>query len=163
MTIQILDGDIFASGAAALVCPVNCVGVMGAGLAKAFKARYPKASAQSIRKCESGHASPGTVHTFAELNRDAEGELVRDKLIHFAATKDHWRYPSYLSWVTVCAENLVYQTTRAFRTESIAIPALGVGCGGLAWDDVRPVLVEAADRIEAAGVRVMLYGPKEVR
>ncbi len=39
--IHFTRGDIFAQPVEAIVNPVNCVGVMGRGLALQFKRRYP--------------------------------------------------------------------------------------------------------------------------
>lgn len=161
--IKILDGDMFSSGADSLVCPVNCVGTMGAGLAKVFRERYLDASKEYQRSCSFGLVAPGDALPILS----ASGERLPEKpgpLLYFAATKKHWRDPSKLGWISMCADWLVGRAVANAKTqESIAIPALGAGCGGLAWDDVRPILIEAAERIDAAGVRVMLYGPKGIK
>lgn len=72
-------------------------------------------------------------------------------------TKEHWRSPSKMAYVDEGLVALVAEV-RARGIRSIAIPALGAGLGGLAWDDVRP-------RIEAAmaalvDVDVRLYPPQ---
>jgi O-acetyl-ADP-ribose deacetylase (regulator of RNase III) len=163
MKIDILNGDMFASGADSLVCPVNCIGVMGAGLAKVFAKRYPDASAVYRRECRDGAMDPGDV--IPVLSRSAERLPSKPgPLLYFAATKQHWRDPSQLEWVQRCAHSLVNRArANASTQESIVIPALGVGCGGLSWEAVRPILLDAADQIEAVGVKVFLYGPKEQR
>ena len=158
--IHILEGDMFASGADSLVCPVNCVGVMGAGLAKAFDKRYPDACRLYKRQCARKFLLPGDALPVASCSPERLPEKP-GPLIYFAATKKHWRDPSKLGWIHVCADWLVGRAVANAKTqESIAIPALGAGCGGLRWETVRPILVEAAERIESAGVKVFLYGPK---
>lgn len=160
MTIEILTGDMFASGADSLVCPVNCVGVMGAGLAKVFLKRYPDASKSYQRSCSRGSISPGeAVPILSPSGERLPGRVC--PLIYFTATKLHWRNPSEIRWIHLAAASLIWRAVgNAVTHQSIAICALGVGCGGLDWDDVRPILVRAAEVIEAAGVKVFLYGPK---
>jgi len=83
-------------------------------------------------------------------------------LIYFFPTKRHWRQQSRLEDV---AAGLVMLTARvvanAPNKKSVSIPALGCGYGGLAWDDVRPLLVVAAERMAEAGVKVLLYPPHD--
>jgi O-acetyl-ADP-ribose deacetylase (regulator of RNase III) len=162
MNINILDGDMFASGADSLVCPVNCVGVMGAGLAKVFDKRYPDASRSYKASCSRRSIDPGEAVPI--LSASPERLPEPGPLLYFATTKAHWRDPSKLEWVERCAAALVWRGTGNKNTHrSIAIPALGVGCGGLPWEAVRPILVNAATFLEAVGVKVYLYGPKDHR
>jgi len=116
-------GSIFDSTAQVLVCPVNCVGVMGAGLAKEFKRRFPEESSQymALARCDGG-MSPGSVVTRGN--------------IHFAATKNHWRNPSRIEWVDDVLHIIAIECP---FIPSIAIPQLGCGCGGLDWADVWPL------------------------
>ena len=159
MTIDILDGDMFASGADSLVCPVNCIGAMGAGLAVPFAERYKFLCGSYRDYCDVGNLHPGEVLALGPSSRDPSNPR-----IYFAATKGHWRNPSKFEWITSIQRHLIRHAIAGSATwKSIAIPAIGVGHGGLPWDDVRPVLVEAAERIERAGVKVFLYGPKETR
>lgn len=119
-------GSIFDSTAAVLVCPVNCVGVMGAGLAKEFKRRWPEACKWYFANCNRKQLRPGgQVWTFEE------------KIIVFSATKDHWRLPSHIDWVEKCLTKIARLSIGLDK--SIAIPQLGCGCGGLDWADVWPL------------------------
>lgn len=166
MSVEILTGDMFASGADALVCPVNCIGVMGAGLAKVFAKRYPGACGRYGHRCRVDGLFPGDVFEVGDP-LDGAGPGPR-AMILFAATKLHWRNPSKLEWVRQCASGIVASCVASCEVfpavcRSVAIPAIGAGLGELAWDDVRPILVRAAEVIEAAGVKVFLYGPKETR
>lgn len=122
MPITIKHGSIFDSTADVLVCPVNCVGVMGKGLALEFKKRFPKESRWYATACGAGCMDPGTV--LAESN------------IRFAATKNHWRDPSRIEWVEKC---LIAMTDDTSADRSIALPQLGCGCGGLDWAEVWPL------------------------
>jgi len=153
--IDILEGDMFASGADSLVCPVNGIGVMGAGLAKTFLKRHVDASRIYQRECRSGSLAPG--HVLPVIS----GYPPPRTLIYFAVTKDHWRNNSKIEWVRRCAQSLVYRAlANASEQKSIAIPALGVGCGGLSWDLVQPILLDAAYKIWSSGVKVFLYLPR---
>jgi len=127
--ITIKHGSIFDSSAAVLVCPVNCVGVMGKGLALEFKKRFPEECARYMRLGKAGCHRPGDVYW------DCTGD--GDKWFAFAMTKKHWRDPSKLTWVDMCLENIAC-AARSDRS-SIAIPQLGCGCGGLDWAEVWPL------------------------
>lgn len=145
--IEDRKGDLFDSGASALVCPVNCKGVMGAGLAVAFRKRFPEESSQYIAWSKQGLLRPGEVFA-AERHRERP-------FIFFAATKDEWRHPSQLMWVQSCAQN-IRKTLELLKLESVAVPALGCGRGELVWSDVEP-WVRAFFRTSTA--RFLIYAP----
>lgn len=158
MKIEILRGDMFESGAASLVCPVNCIGAMGAGLAVAFDKKYPAACREYKHACARWKMSVGEVLPVFPPQLSL---LKQDPLIYFVATKGDWRNPSQFDWIMHCSFVLARQAIANARLyKSIAIPAIGVGHGHLRWHEVRPLLEEAAVKIEAAGVKVFLYGPK---
>lgn len=121
MPITIKHGSIFDSTADVLVCPVNCVGVMGKGLAKEFKRRFPIESGEYMTYCDTQSLNPG-------------GVFFRSP-IWFAATKQHWKRPSKIEWVESCLTWMAFYHPET----SIAIPQLGCGCGGLDWADVWPL------------------------
>ena len=123
--ITIKHGSIFDSTAQVLVCPVNCVGVMGKGLALEFKKRWPDVYSEYREDCM-GEVRPGMAWWHGE-----------DPYIILAATKDHWRNPSRIEWVDECLSGIAYVGPRC--GDSIAIPQLGCGCGGLDWADVWPL------------------------
>jgi O-acetyl-ADP-ribose deacetylase (regulator of RNase III) len=117
--ITIKHGSIFDSTAAVLVCPVNCVGVMGKGLALEFKRRKPHACHDYFCACKIGVSA---------------GDVLDAGKVWFAFTKDHWRDPSQIEWVEACLASIADAPPA-----SIAIPQLGCGCGGLDWADVWPL------------------------
>ncbi len=82
--IRFTAGDVFAQPALAIVNPVNCVGVMGRGLALQFKRRHPDAFLACRDACAQGHIQPGRVFTFT-TRLDAPRWI-----LHFP-TKRHWR------------------------------------------------------------------------
>lgn len=127
MPITIKHGSIFDSTTAqVLVCPVNCVGVMGKGLALEFKRRFPSAAKQYAADCRMGWPIPGDVWWFCE-----------SPTIAMAATKNDWRNQSQIHWIERCLVSIA--ESLAPRFPSIAIPQLGCGCGGLDWADVWPL------------------------
>lgn len=141
--------DIFLSGADALVNPVNCVGVMGAGLAAIFKKRYPNMHQDYVEVCAKKKLEPGKLHVFRE------DEFLT--VVNFP-TKIDYRDPSELAYVELGLEAL-FQWSDAVhkRIKSIAIPALGCGLGGLEWDDVQPLIMEYAEDFPCD---VIIYPPR---
>lgn len=132
--IHELSGDLFAAQVEALVNPVNTQGVMGAGLALGFRRRYPDMFAAYQQRCRSGDLLPGVMHVW-----DTGGQP--RWVINFP-TKVAWREPSQLSWIEDGLVDLVAQIgLRSIR--SVALPALGCGLGGLAWQTVKPVITQA--------------------
>ena len=119
--LTVTFGSIFDDDADYLVCPVNSVGVMGAGLAKQFKMRYPGIEDVLKLYCQSGLLQPGQIAYASNTI--------------FAATKDHWKQPSKIEWVEGICEQLAYSPPC-----SIAVPALGCGLGGLKWGHVFAIM-----------------------
>jgi O-acetyl-ADP-ribose deacetylase (regulator of RNase III) len=147
LSIEIRQGDLFAIDVEAIVNPVNTRGVMGKGLALAFKKKFPDAFRSYAKACERGEVVIGRVHVVV---REAAPKYV----IHFP-TKDDWRAPSRIEYVRDGLVDLA-KVMRLREIRSIAVPALGCGLGGLDWNDVRPLLVEALEPIEA---KVILFSP----
>jgi O-acetyl-ADP-ribose deacetylase (regulator of RNase III) len=143
--IRYVRGNLLDSDAEALVNAVNCVGVMGKGIALAFKKKFPDMFRDYAITCSTGKMRPG----------DAYAMRCGDKWIINAFTKAHWRDPSHLRDIELCARRL-----RLFvgpcGIKSIAIPALGCGNGGLKWEDVRPLLENALGDLKAD---VEIYEP----
>lgn len=138
-------GDLFASGAYILVNTVNCVGVMGKGIALQFKQRYPDMFYQYQVLCKAGKLKVGNVHIW-----EKDGVCI----INFP-TKNDWRNPSQYEWIEAGLKALRFQLKSRPGT-TIAIPALGCSNGGLDWDRVKPMIVKELDGLD---VTVMLYAP----
>lgn len=135
--INFVDGSIFDSDCTALVNPVNTVGVAGAGLAKQFAIRYPRANDAYVNLCKGGVLTIGTVGAY----EDATG-----KTIVFFPTKDHWRNPSALEYIEAGITPLVNWIKKS-GVDSIALPKLGCGLGGLRWRDVKLLLISELHEI----------------
>lgn len=153
MSIEHAVGSIFDSDAEALVNPVNTDGVGGKGLALAFRNKYPKCYASYVQMCSHKLLAPGNVFLcYASNLVNGPGSVI----VYFP-TKEHWRNPSKLEYVTTGLTAL----TRALRVHnitSVAIPALGCGLGGLDWQTVRAAIVQHFEAT-APLVRVTLYSP----
>lgn len=145
-------GDILASGAEALVNPVNCVGVMGKGLALAFKQAFPGNFRAYAAACRRGEVQPGRILVVAT------GSPAPPRFILNFPTKRHWRDPSRLEDIASGLEALA-TVIRERRIGSVAVPPLGCGLGGLDWAEVRPRIEAVLGALEAVEVRV--YEPTE--
>jgi len=148
--IHFTRGDIFSQPADAIVNPVNCVGVMGRGLALQFRRRYPDAFIAYRHACAERRVRPGRVFIF-DTGRDRPRWIV-----HFP-TKRHWRDRSAIADIEAGLLDLAAAVTR-HGIRSIAIPPLGCGLGGLDWPAVRP-LVAACLAGAPATVIVLQPGP----
>lgn len=139
----IRGGNIFASRCTALVCPSNCVGVAGGGLALDFRNHFPGAHAEYVAWCRRGLLVAGGAPLFTPMD-EAPGRYV----VWFP-TKNHWRHPSELQWIDDglgCLELMLQDFV-----DSVAVPKLGCGLGGLNWSDVFPLIERrlcAIDRVE---------------
>ena len=140
------DGDLLGSGAAALVNAVNCAGVMGKGIALEFKRRFPANFAAYRAACAAGEVLVGRMFVHEEDSR---------VVVNFP-TKKHWRSRSRLGDIAAGLDDLS-RVIRERGLTSVAVPALGVGNGGLDWADVSPLVHEKLG--ELAGVAVELYRP----
>ncbi len=135
---QVFDNDpmliyrrtsLLESPAQTLVNTVNCVGVMGKGLAQAFKDREPAMFTAYKNVCEQGLLEPGKLW----LWRGADSWTLN------FPTKKHWRNPSRLDWVEAGLKKFV-SAYEAQGIKEISFPRLGCGNGGLDWEDVRPLM-----------------------
>ena len=122
--IRFMKGDIFASEAEALVNSVNCVGVMGRGIALQFKQQFP-ANFEAYREaCDKDAVQPGVM--FITETGESQGPRY---IVNFP-TKRHWRGKSRIEDIEAGLRALAEEiSSRQIR--SIAIPALGTDLGGL--------------------------------
>lgn len=148
--IEYTQGDILKCEAEALVNTVNCVGVMGRGIALQFKNQFPANFKAYAAACKRDEVQPGRMFVFDT------GQLTAPRYIINFPTKRHWRGKSRMEDIESGLVALV-ATIRARGIRSIAIPPLGSGLGGLGWAQVRP-RIEAALR-ELEDVRVMVFEP----
>lgn len=121
--------NLLESNAQTVVNTVNCVGVMGKGIAKAFKEREPAMFAAYRQICDDGLLEPGKLWLW-------QGS--EEWILNFP-TKIHWRHPSKLEWIEAGLSKFVAEYERRGIRE-ISFPRLGCGNGGLDWAVVRPVM-----------------------
>lgn len=148
--IEYTTGDLLKSDADALVNTVNCVGIMGRGIALQFKKAFPDNFKAYKAACDREQVQPGKM--FIVERR----ELVGPRFIINFPTKRHWKGKSRIEDVESGLKALA-SDIRALGIQSIAVPPLGSGLGGLHWPEVRA-------RIEAAlgdlpDVRVIVFEP----
>lgn len=144
--VKTIVGDIFKSKAQTLVNTVNCVGIMGKGLALEFKKRYPDMYQDYIERCEKGEVKLGKPYLY---------KRVIPPWILLFPTKKHWRSLSKLSDIE---EGFIYlkNNYKKWGITSIAVPPLGCGLGELNWDIVGPTLYRHLVDLD---IRVILYAP----
>ena len=134
--IRFTQGDILKADAEALVNTVNCVGVMGRGIALQFKNVFPENFKAYEAACRREEVQPGWMFVFDT------GKLTGPRYIINFPTKRHWRGKSHIEDIQSGLEALVNEI-RTRNIGSIAIPPLGSGLGGLNWTEVRPLIERA--------------------
>ena len=148
--IELKNGDIFGEDVEALVNSVNCVGVMGRGIALQFKNLFPKNFKAYAAACKRGEVKPGRmfVHELAPL--------ANPRYVVNFPTKRHWRGKSRIEDIDAGLIDLV-RVIKELNIRSIAIPPLATNLGGLSWSDVRPRIEYALGELE--DVAVVLFEP----
>lgn len=148
----ITNGDIFKSNCQALVCPVNTFGVMGKGLALKFKKKYPAMFRKYEQICR---------HRMLYVGQVLVWENITSKLPLYVIcfpTKTDWRRPSDYSFIIHSMKDLKNEIIQR-RINSIAIPALGCGLGGLDFDKVLDIIQN--ELFDLRNIRIYLFPPKE--
>jgi len=143
-------GDILRVDAEAIVNTVNCVGIMGRGIALQFKNAYPANFQAYAEACKHEAVRPGHMFVFET------GYLTNPRFIINFPTKRHWKGKSRIEDITSGLIALRSEIqTRGIK--SVAIPPLGAGLGGLDWSEVRPKIEQALSDLE--NVKVFIYEP----
>lgn len=151
MAIRYVTGNILKSKCEALVNPVNTVGVMGAGLAKAFKTNFPK--------------NFGIYKASCDLDLFNIGDLLQvkedDKLIINFPTKEHYKDPSTEDYIETGLINLrIHIIDRGIK--SVALPALGCGLGGLDWIVVKAMIEKELKDLGLLNIDIEVYEPQNL-
>lgn len=131
--VKIVKGNIFDTQMSAIVCPVNCQGVMGKGLALKFKQQFNNKSYQDA--CLRGEMAPGSVL----VRQPAHAYTDTKKTLIYMATKNQWSEDSQLDWISVGLHNLV-KALHFYSISSVALPAIGCGCGHLPYPTVEAMI-----------------------
>lgn len=157
--VTVRVGDLLESDAQTLVNTVNCVGVMGKGIALDFKRAFPAMFEDYVERCAAGEVRLGEPYLWRPVDvqpRTSDPVPASGPCVLNFPTKGHWRSRSRLSDITDGLDWLEAHR-EGWGIESLAVPALGCQNGGLRWDDVQPLLVERLGRL---GIPVELYAPR---
>lgn len=148
--IEYKMGNILKESAEALINTVNCVGVMGRGVALQFKNKFPENFKAYADACKKEEVQPGRMFVFKT------GQLHNPHYIINFPTKRHWRGKSRMEDIETGLLDLV-ETVKKYSIKSIAIPPLGSGLGGLPWPVVRSRIEEAMKSLP--DVRIIVFDP----
>src|SRR2546426_2313729 len=144
--MRILVGDILQSKAQTLINTVNCVGVMGKGIALEFKSRFPDMYEDYVKRCDQGEVKLGVPYLYKTL--------YPPQIINFP-TKEHWKSISRLSDIERGLKYLL-EHYREWSVTSLAIPPLGCGNGQLEWRAVGPLIYRF---VKDMAIPVEMYAP----
>ena len=149
---QFKQGNLLTEKVEALVNTVNCVGIMGKGIALQFKQNYPENFKAYKKICDADQLHPGQMFIYEN------GPLLTPRYIINFPTKRHWRGKSKIEDIQSGLQTLV-QEIQNYHIKSIAIPPLGCGNGGLEWNIVKPLIIQACEQIP--DVQVIIFEPSE--
>lgn len=147
--IYFKDGDIFKDTSEAIVNAVNCVGVMGKGIALKFKEKYPNNYTMYKTACNRKEVKIGKMFIYKESNKT---------IINFP-TKEHWRNDSKIEYIEEGLKDLV-KTLQSLNIESVAMPAIGCGNGGLSWDVIKKTIKEYLSDVD---MNIIVYNPVDIK
>ena len=145
------QGNLLEAETDAIINTVNCVGVMGKGVALQFKQAYPDNFKAYAKACKAQQVVLGKMFVYST------GQLTPPRYIINFPTKGHWKANSRLDDIRHGLDDLV-TVIQKHSIESIAMPALGCGNGGLDWSDVLP-LIEATFA-KLPNVKLVLFAPQ---
>ena len=147
--IRFVKGDILDAAVEAVVNPVNCVGVMGAGLAQQFRSRYRKNYLAYRSACKRKEVRVGKMFVFDNGNEDGPRYVVN------FPTKVHWKDTSSLEYIHLGLKALKAALIDR-HIQSVALPRLGCGCGKLPWETVRGMILRQFS--DLTNVEILVYG-----
>jgi len=136
---------MFNNGEGFYLIPVNCVGVMGCGLARYCKIRWPHIFTQYVKDCRSGKLKLGTYSLY---------QVTEGTGVILIPTKDHWRNPSELEWIKDSLTTLNAATLSWTSKKILHVPALGCGRGGLPESRVMSIIDET---LTSDAITVLYY------
>lgn len=133
MAIKHIRGNIFNSKCQTIVNTVNCVGVMGKGIAQVYKLRYPNMYVEYKKHCNNKLINPGTLWLYSKQKN-------APWILNFP-TKSHWKYPSKMEWIESGLKKFI-ETYEQKKITSIAFPLLGAHNGGLNIIEVKALMIK---------------------
>jgi O-acetyl-ADP-ribose deacetylase (regulator of RNase III) len=144
--MKILVGDILKAKAQTLINTVNCVGIMGKGIALVFKKRFPEMFKDYVERCERKEVKLGLPYLYRTL--------FPPQIVNFP-TKDHWKSVSKISDIERGLQHLL-RHYKEWGITSLAIPPLGCGNGQLEWRAVGPLIYRFVKEMD---ILVEMYAP----
>ncbi len=154
--ISLVKGDMFFSKMKTFTISVNTVGVMGKGLASRAKYQFPDVYVLYQDICRQRRLKMGVPYLY-KREENYEKTLIEDtnstvtengnRWFLLFPTKNHWREKSPLEGIEKGLQHLVAHYKNQ-EIESIALPALGCGLGGLDWKDVGPLMCRYLDKMD---------------
>ncbi len=144
--IKALIGDMFASDMQTIVNTVNCVGIMGKGIAQIFRNKFPAMFDDYADRCARGEVRLGEPYHYKDLTGVS--------IVNFP-TKGHWRTATRLDDVEAGLQ-FFEKHFRTWGITSVAFPPLGCGNGGLDWETVGPLMYS---KLRGLGIPVEIYAP----
>jgi O-acetyl-ADP-ribose deacetylase (regulator of RNase III) len=147
-TITEICGNIFESSCQTIVNTVNCVGVMGKGIAFEYRHRFPEMYLAYARMCAQAQLRPGLLHLWTKST---------PWILNFP-TKNDWKFPSKPKYIE---DGLIKfaDTYMAKGVTSIAFPELGTSSGGLEWRDVRILMYEYLEPLPNLDIEIYHFDP----
>ena len=147
LTLTVIkDRNIFDSQCQTIVNTVNCVGVMGKGLALEMKNRYPNMFDKYKEYCDKGYIDIGKLWLYKHSD---------EKWILNFPTKKHWKNKSEYEYIDEGMKKFV-ETYKDKGITSIAYPMLGCNNGGLEKDIVLQIMTKHL--IKCENLIVEIYG-----
>ena len=150
--IKYITGNILDSKADALINTVNTVGVMGKGIALQFKNAYQNNYKAYIDACKRNEVLVGKLFVVKDSNLNSGEKYI----INFPTKKD-WRKPSEYSFIDAGLDDLIH-IIKEYKIQSIAIPPLGAGNGGLEWEKVKKIIEQKLSNLE---IEIIVYEPTQ--
>ena len=148
--VKIERGDLLSADTEAIVNTVNCVGVMGKGIALQFKKAYPDNFKAYEKACKSGQVTTGKMFV------QPTGLVLGPRLIINFPTKKHWRSPSRISYIRDGLDDLI-RVIQEYNIKSIALPPLGCGNGGLNWLEIKQLITQKLSAL--SDVDIIIFEP----
>lgn len=148
--ITLTKGNFFDFEASIRINTVNCFGAMGAGVALQFKNMFPNMFNEYKRLCQNKEIKIGEIHIWK--SDDIFSNLT---IINFP-TKDHWKDPSKYEYIEK-GLNALNNYLKTIPNQTITLPALGCGHGGLDWEIVKPMIFE---KLNSLHHNILLFEPE---
>ena len=148
--LHFTSGDMFDMTVDIRVNTVNCVGVMGAGVALAFKTRYPAMFSAYKKACDAGEVRPGLLHIW---------QSPTEWILNFP-TKRHWRENSKYEDIEAGLKDLRTYLDSLGRPVRVALPALGCGHGNLDWPRVANLIER---HLATTSAEIFVFEPADSR